>query len=300
MTITEIVAKKLRLFSRRRVVNILDGNYDSIFKGKGLEFNSLRNYIQGDEVKDIDWRATARSKDVQTRLYSPLRDHRIVVVADTSPSMLISGYSSLNKRDALFGLTTVLGFFVKKNRDLLAICAAKPDGTAVISKFSNSSNHLEQLLRTLDDSIQKTPPQNSLSIEVLLKHILKNLRHRAAIFIVSDSFQDPLMLKNILKKLQIKHQIYYLQLAPSSPFSQSSVEQMALVDIENNNSWQNELTTNAALKREWGEMLRTYLSNIAAICKSTGTSYGYVDSAEQVPDEIRKLFIQAKRYAKRH
>jgi hypothetical protein len=73
-----------------------------------------------------------------------------------------------------------------------------------------------------------------------------------------------------------------------------------MVDIENQNIWQSELTVNAVLMHEWEASLQQYLKDMSAICKSTGTSYGYVNSADQVPDEMRKLFMQAKQYAKRH
>jgi uncharacterized protein (DUF58 family) len=300
VSITEIVAKRLKLFSKRRVVNLLDGNYDSIFKGKGVEFQSLRDYVAGDDVRSIDWRATARTGRTQTRLYAPLRDQRIVVIADTSPSMHIPGYTGISKKDALYGLVVALGMFVHKNRDLLAVCYNKPNGRILTSKFGNTNKHIEQSLRTIDESMLKTPPQNAHNLEDYLQHIVSHLRQRSAIFIVTDSFHDLNKLKQYITKLSARHQVFVLQISPSWPFSNDAVDDKEIVDIETGEKFLSELASSKKLQDEWKAMFGEYTRRVKKLSKSLGVPYGLVEDVELLPEELRKMFIQSRVYAKRH
>jgi len=71
--VSKIEAKLKRyqtLKSRRSTAQVLDGAYKSIFKGRSMNFDELREYVQGDDIKDIDWKATARSQKILVRQYS--------------------------------------------------------------------------------------------------------------------------------------------------------------------------------------------------------------------------------------
>lgn len=299
MNITEIVAKRLKLFSKRRVVNLLDGNYDSVFKGRGVEFEGLRDYVAGDDVRTIDWRATARTRRTQTRTYAPLRDQRIVVVADISPSFNIPGYTGVSKKDALYGLAVILGMFVRKNRDLMAVCYSKPNGRISLTRFGNTNNHIERGLRTLDESIRKTSPKAARPLSEYLQHLVSSLRRRSAIFVVTDTFQETDQLKQLLNKLQARHQVFFTQIAPSWPFSDELHEDADLIDVETGVRFSAELAINTDLQDEWKAMLGEYQKNLRLVCKSSGVPYGFVDDIDTLPEELRKLFMQSRQYAGR-
>lgn len=300
MTIQQIVAKKLKLFARRRAVTLLDGNYDSIFKGKGVELDSLRQYVAGDNVKDIDWRSTARTRTVQTRLYTPLRDQRILVVVDTSTSMLLSSRKGVDKRDMVFGLIVMLGMFVNKNRDVLAVCTGKPDGSIELSRFSNSNKHVERILRATDRSLQQSLAGKPPDMTTMLSRVLSTLRQRTAIFIVTDSLVESAEVKPVLSKLSVKHQLFWLQLDPSSPFLNDGAPYDApIVDIEDGSTVVDGISTSVRLRSEWEEEVERLTGLRRKACASTGTAYGELNDSEKLPEELRKMFIQTKHYAKR-
>lgn len=299
MTIQQIVARRLKLFTRRRVVNILDGNYDSVFKGRGVELDSLRAYDRGDNVRDIDWRSTARTGVVQTKLYTPLRDQRIVVVADTTPSMLVDSHTGMSKRDAVYGLIVALGLFVRKNRDLLALCSGKPDGTVRLSRFSNTNNHIEKLLRSFDGDIQRTAPDKAVPLTMQLQSLLHSLRTRSALFIVTDTVPNKDELKPYLTKLSNRHQLFWLQLAPTSPFVTEVDPDRMLIDVESFTRVDDGISLNRQLRNEWMGAVADAHTTHQKTCRSTGTAYGMLEGADQLPEELRKMFTQARRYARR-
>lgn len=300
MTIQQIVIKRLKLFTKRRAVSMLDGNYDSIFRGKGVELDSLRPYIVGDNTKDIDWRATARTGSVHTRLYSPLRDQRILIICDTSSSMLLPTYTQANKLDAMYGLIVTLGMFVQKNRDLLAVCYADQQSTIQISKFANTNKHVEKLLRSVDVATHRTPPTRHTPLEALLQHAHHKLRQRTAVFIVSDALPHTDTIKPLLKKLHVKHQLFWLQIAPSWPFSHEVSYVKDFRDIESTNKVSKTLVTNKQLQKEWLQDYAITKDTLKKLCKATGTAFGNTEDPTTLPDEIRKMFMQAKKYAKQH
>lgn len=298
MTIQQIVARRLKLFSRRRVVSVLDGNYDSVFKGKGVELDSIRGYDLGDNVRDIDWRSTARTGTVQTKLYTPLRDQKIIIVPDSSASMLVPGGGGLNKREAVYGLIVALGMFVRKNRDLLALCHGKPDGTPELSRFSNTNNHIEKLLRVYDGDIQRVNPTVSATLDTLLQNVLHKVKNRSALFIVSDALPRS-DIKPLLARLSAKHQVFWLQLAPTSPFVETIDPSRTVRDVETLAPIETDIAVDAVLRKEWMEQRDAGLTAHQQICRATGTAYGMIDTVDNLPSELRKMFLQARRYAKR-
>ncbi len=300
MTIQQIVAKKLKLYARRRVVTLLDGNYDSVFKGKGVELENMRPYVHGDNIKDIDWKATARTNNVHTKLYAPLRDHRILVVVDSSSSMQLPSQSGMNKKDALFGLIVILGMFVNKNRDVLAACVGNPDGTIKIGRFGNSNNHIEKTLRETDLSLQNSLRGTPPDISTMLGMVLSKLKQRTAIFVVTDSTSDNADLKPILNKLGVKHQVFWLHIEPSSPFIKEVPYSAPIVDIETKTEVPTIYATSQLLKQEWDDEIKKVTEARIKVCRATGVAYGEANSTDDLPNEMRKMFLQAKNYAKRH
>lgn len=298
MTIQQAVIKKLKLFSKRKSVNLLDGNYDSIFRGKGIELDSLRPYIFGDNVKDIDWRSTARTGTVHTRLYSPLRDQKIIIVCDTTPSMLINTQTQFSKLDITYGLIVTLGLFVKKNQDLISTCHIDKTGKLYISKFANTDKHIEKQLQNLDSAIHKTPPQLRLSLVELLKKSQYKFKQRSAIFVISDSIPNQEELKPIIKKLSSKHQLFWLQIMPSSPFIKSTNYAKEIVDIESNTSLNKYIAENPTLNKEWIKQLNDSLTAQQNTCKATGSAYGNVSDPNDLTKTLSKMFLDMRRYAK--
>lgn len=78
----------IALHSNKITSNILDGSYRSIYKGKSSNFEDLRKYVIGDNIKDIDWKASARSGEVLVRQYIAEKKHNIMLVFDTGKKML--------------------------------------------------------------------------------------------------------------------------------------------------------------------------------------------------------------------
>lgn len=85
--VTKIKAKVL-IHASKKINNLLDGSYRSIFKGASLNFEDLREYVIGDNIKDIDWKASARSLSTLVKQYKAEKKHNILIILDTGRKML--------------------------------------------------------------------------------------------------------------------------------------------------------------------------------------------------------------------
>ncbi len=298
MSIAETVTKKLKLFRKDKVFTLIDGHYDSLFQGKGLELDTLREYVVGDNVKDMDWPATARTGKPHTKLYTAARDQQLLIVPDTSRSMLIDGHTNLNKRDATYGVVALLGAFVKKNQDMIALHYYNEEGQIKKTRFNNTTQHIESILQKVDTSIMAGQSE-AIDMEALLDEIVTTTKKRTAIFIISDGFKDLSKLEHSLKKLGRMHQLFYIQLAPSTPFLEESSTAGQARDIELGNKTDETLLMNQQLKKEWLILSNQYLEALRKTCRKYGTAFTYVVDESATVDAIQDIFNQARQYAQR-
>lgn len=85
--ITKIKAN-LSIYTRKKTSNILDGTYNSIYKGKSMNFEDLREYVIGDEIKNIDWKSSARTNKILVKQFVAEKKHNVLFILDTGKKML--------------------------------------------------------------------------------------------------------------------------------------------------------------------------------------------------------------------
>lgn len=294
--ITEVITKKLKLFSKNKVITLIDGNYDSVFRGRGIELDSLREYVMGDNIKDIDWAATARTDKTHTRQYTALRDQRILLIVDSSKSMLLEGHLKNHKLETAFGVAVLLGSFVKKNRDLIAVCSINGEGKAEISRYNNTSKHIESILRTIDSSVHISPNQPG-GLTEQVGFTLRATKKRTAIFVISDQIPNQDVLYEDLKKLIGRHQVFYIQVAASWPFSQNTDGDIDYFDIEQKNMLNASLLQNKTLQKEWLDAYQQVMAQTKRTCNKLGVAYTHIQDQSETAVKMQRLFMEAKRYA---
>ena len=95
--ITKIKAN-LSIYTKKKTSNILEGSYNSIYKGKSMNFEDLREYVIGDNIKDIDWKASARSNKILIKQYIAEKKHNILFILDTGKKMIADTIELESKR----------------------------------------------------------------------------------------------------------------------------------------------------------------------------------------------------------
>ena len=160
-TLLTAVKSRMYIFAHRRARGMLDGEYASVFRGRSLDFDDLRDYVPGDEVRDIDWKATARVGTPLIKRYVATRRQQLLFVADTGRNMAATALGGEIKKDIAVMAMGVLGSLAIRHGDSVALVHG--DGAASQAMpAKGTESHLEQLLRRHRCGIAGPRPQRAL------------------------------------------------------------------------------------------------------------------------------------------
>ena len=231
---TELITRvKSRLFIRanRKILSMLDGQYASLTRGRSMEFEDLRAYVAGDEVKDIDWKATARHGSPLVRNFSANRQHEIVLVVDTGRNLAALSASGEPKRELAILIAGVLGFLSLRHGDRVSAMHGNEAGFARL-RAASTEGQLENLLRTINASGSISGPQSDLL--GLLRFVLQNTRRRSIIVVIADDLRVDSAVEEVTRLLQGRHEVMWCTLADAHLVTGVGAER-TMFDVEE--SW---------------------------------------------------------------
>jgi len=173
--------KLIELKARRLVNELFLGEYHAIFRGRGIEFDELRLYVPGDDVRSIDWKAFARSGDAYIRSYREDRDLTVIFAVDVSASQQ-AGALPLTKGDLAAELCAVLSLAAIRNKDRvgLLLFASKPE------RYIRPAGGATHVLRVVREVLWAHPQTHGTDIGAALEYLTGVQRRRATVFLLSD------------------------------------------------------------------------------------------------------------------
>jgi uncharacterized protein (DUF58 family) len=177
--------RHLELRTRRMVNDSLGGAYHSVFKGRGMDFDEVREYSPGDEVRTIDWNVTARAGRTFVKKYTEERELTIFLVVDISASGNF-GSVALSKRDLAAELACVLAFSAIRNSDKVGMVLY----TDRIERHLPPKKGRHHVLRAVRDILHHEPEGRGTDSLKALDVVNRVLHRRAIVFLISD-FESP-------------------------------------------------------------------------------------------------------------
>ena len=187
------------------------GEVRSAFKGRGIEMEEIREYTFGDDVRDIDWRGTARKKSPYTKVYAEEKDREIYVLLDLSPSMVFGTRKELKSVTASKA-AALIGWMAQENRDRFG--AVIYDGRE-IRTFKSRQNraHLTAVLKKIAETGRKilsapADEEEGGGTARALQAMTKLIKSRAAVFVISDFYVFGEAEKKALAALAKKGQVF--------------------------------------------------------------------------------------------
>jgi uncharacterized protein (DUF58 family) len=187
MTIPREVLRNIRRIQIRtshRVDELLAGTWHSAFKGRGIEFEEVRPYQIGDDVRAIDWNVTARSDRPYIKLFREERELSVQLLVDLSGSLEF-GSQRRRKRDLVAELGATLALSAIKNNDRVGLTLFT-DGVEKYIPPRKGSRHVLRLIREL---LYCEAVGRGTSLRAVLEHLTRTQRRRAVVFLISD-FMD--------------------------------------------------------------------------------------------------------------
>jgi uncharacterized protein (DUF58 family) len=176
--------RQIELRTVRLVEDLMAGQYHSVFKGRGMDFDEVREYQPGDEVRRIDWNVTARTGVVHIKKYVEEREMTVMILVDASASGG-TGSVSQSKRELAAELAAVLAFSAIRNNDKVGALLFT-DGAERYIRPGKGRRHV---LRLISEVLTYQPARRGTNLTTALQHINRALTRRAVVFVISD-FMD--------------------------------------------------------------------------------------------------------------
>ena len=228
--LTPELIKKIRqieIYTRRLVNDNFAGEYHAIFKGRGMEFDEVRPYSPGDEVKTIDWNVTARMGEPFVKRYVEERELTVMLVVDASGSGEF-GTVHWFKRELAAELTAVLSFAATTNNDRVGLLIF----TDRVELFIPPRKGRRHVLRLIRELLAFEPQGKGTDIKLALDTINRVLKQRSIIFLVSDFLADMARHQRVLGVTNKRHDLVAVDLDDPLEREIADVGLLALEDAE--------------------------------------------------------------------
>ncbi len=183
----EILKKVRRIEIRTRglVNDLFSGEYHSVFKGRGMSFSEVREYVPGDDIRLIDWNVTARTGDPFIKIFEEERELSVILMVDMSASGQFGSTSQL-KTELSAELAAVLGFSAIKNNDKVGVIFF----TDEVEKYIPPKKGRSHILRVVREILFFKPEKKGTSLGNALDFLLHTSRRRSVVFLISDFMNE--------------------------------------------------------------------------------------------------------------
>lgn len=173
--------RRIQIVARRQVNDLLAGEYLSAFKGRGMEFDTVREYVPGDEIRSIDWNVTARSDAPFVKTFCEERELTILLAVDISASGAF-GSQKISKIETAVEVAAVLMFTSLQNNDKVGLLFFADDIVKYIPPRKGRGN----VLRLIREMLATEPVKSETNIAKALEYIGRVQRRRSVVFVLSD------------------------------------------------------------------------------------------------------------------
>ena len=206
METSELLKKvrKIEIKTKGLSKQVFSGEYHSAFKGRGMAFSEVRNYIPGDEIRTIDWNVTARFNDPYVKVFEEERELTVMLLVDISGSESF-GSDEVLKREFIAEIGAVLAFSATQNNDKIGAILFSDQ----IELYIPPKKGRKHILRIIRELIEFKPKSTLTNISDIVQHFNNLIKKRAIAFLISDFLENKL--EKALKITAKKHDLIALR-----------------------------------------------------------------------------------------
>ena len=275
------LAKKIRyiqIYTSKTVNDVLAGEYQSAFKGSGMEFDEVREYQPGDEVRSIDWNVTARQGHPFVKRFHEERELTVMFMVDLSASGMF-GTGTQTKSELAAELCALLSFSAVKSNDKVGLIMF----TDHIERFIPPAKGVSHALRIIREVMGYRPEGRTTDIPGALDYLGKVIRKRCVVFMVSD-FQGEEFAKS-MRVLAQRHDLIAVSVADRRELELPDVGLLELEDSETGELVMVD-TSSLAIRGNYSKLGAEEHSHLKTIFRSMGVDLLELMTGE---DYARKL-----------
>jgi uncharacterized protein (DUF58 family) len=255
---------RLEIKTRRLVNEIFSGQYQSVFRGLGMEFAEVREYVPGDEIRWIDWNVTARMGHPYVKKFMAEREMTVMLMVDGSASLRF-GTAQKFKSELAAEVAAVLGFSAIRNNDKVGLCLFSDR----VEKFVRPQKGRSHTLRLVRDVLEFAPQRVATRTDEALRYLNRVLKRKAVVFLISDFYQVDEKLLAVTAK---RHDLIALQVRDPREESLPNVGLLELRDAETGDT-QCVDTSDRSVRRRFEETSRSRQRQVDTVMTRHGIDH---------------------------
>lgn len=312
--------RRIQVRTGRQVADVLAGEYLSVFKGRGMEFDEVRPYVVGDDVRTIDWNVTARSGIPYVKRYVEERQLTILLLVDISASQDF-GSAGRSKREAASELSALLAFSAIQNDDKVGLLLFHGEVEKYIPPRKGQRHALRVVrevlargdeeglpARSLPGSLRqirewwrlrrriRRDPRRATRIGAAMEFCRRVIPRRAILFVLSDFLDDDYI--EPMRNANRRHDVVAVFIHDRRESDPQEVGLLAIEDAESGAVAVVD-TSSAAWRRAAQEVARSRLEGLRSRMRSSGIDLVEVDAAGSIVDPLVAFFRMRQRRLRR-
>ena len=217
--------RNIEIVTKRLVTNALSGNYESVFKGQGMEFSEVREYQYGDDVRLIDWNVSARQNKPFIKKFKEERDLTVMLLVDVSASLRYATRGE-TKKELIAEIVALLAFSAIGNSDKVGLILFSDHVEAYLPPRKDKKH----ILRIIRDVLCFEPKGKCTSLSVALEYMSRVIRKKSVTFLISDFFDSDY--QKSLRLAQRRHDLIAIILKDLSEVVLPNCGVLDLEDLE--------------------------------------------------------------------
>ena len=276
--------RRIEITTRKLVDESFAGEYQSVFKGRGMEFDEVRQYHPGDDVRSIDWNVTARTGEPHVKSYIEERELTVMLVVDVSGS---GDFGTRNrfKRELAVELAAAMSFAATTNNDKVGLLLFSDRVESLVPPRKGRSH----VLRMVRDLLLFQPQGTGTDITLALNTVHRMLKRRGIVFLVSDFLADPESYRQAMLVTNRRHDVVAFDLSDPLEKEIANVGVIALEDAESGQlRWVD--TGNRDWRREFGDKVSRLAEGKRDVLTAAGVDRVSVTTEKDYVAEVGAFF----------
>ncbi|MBN1442566.1 MAG: DUF58 domain-containing protein [Planctomycetes bacterium] len=217
--------RQIEIRTNRVVDSLLGGEYHSAFKGRGMEFEEVREYQPGDEIRTIDWNVTARAGTPFVKVYREERELTVLLLVDVSPSEQF-GTGQQQKSELAAEFSALISFAAIRNNDKIGLILFSDE----VEKYIPPKKGKKHVLRVVRELLTYEPRSRGTDIAEALRFLARVARRRSTVFLVSDYIAEDF--EKVLSAVRSRHDVIAVRTSDPREVQLPDVGLITLEDAE--------------------------------------------------------------------
>ena len=278
------LSSRIQLPVMRKLLSIMDGQHSALRQGRGWEFMDLAPYQPGDDVREIDWAATARTGSPIIKRHEATANLQVMLVVDTGREMGALAPSGETKEEVALAACEAIAWLSVARGDQIGLVAGDDERVRFMPARSGNA-HAETLLRRIEEDITLASPH--ANVPKLLARVRTVTRRRSLIVIVTDSTQPTATREtdDLIKSLSVRHQVILISIEDVDP---TTLEKGTEVVDVNEGPLPDFLLRDSQLAGEAANVVAMRRAAVKQLLDQRGVIHVDVSSSEEIPHALMR------------